>query len=451
MKKQIIFLELNEVPLLLFERFANSSPPFKRLFTQFSVYRTLSIDNVHLSPWITWATVHRGVTHEFHGIENFGQDLTERDKEYPPIWQRLKSRGLSVGVYGSLHSSNLPEDFSQYDFYVPDPFASHSVCNPKTLSFFQEFQLHLSRKSARNVDPSIGAPNLIALFRSLLSAGLTLRTVYRIAYQIFSERLNRARLSRRRVLQASINFDIFKTLLYRHNPSFSTFFTNHVASSLHRYWEASFPGDYSSPVQSIKWCKTFRHEIPHAMNTATEFIAELMKYVDHSPNAELWVCTSMGQSPVEGYEAIKSQLYLVNPSALLAFLGLDSSAYTIEPTMAPRVTFRAATQRDNFALVESLRGFMIAGKALEVMTGCNSATLRIMHWNVLPSLTFNGSDVLLSDAGFEMVDISDSSGTSAYHIPEGVLMIYGKDSGRYGRDQVIQTEVISSLIESCLD
>ena len=81
--------------------------------------------------------------------------------------------------------------------------------------------------------------------------------------------------------------------------------------------------------------------------------------------------------------------------------------------MAPRVTFRAANQRDNIVLVESLKGLMIEGKALEVMTGSNTATLRIMHWNTFPSLTLNGSDASLSDAGFEMVDISDSSGTSA--------------------------------------
>ena len=187
------------------------------------------------------------------------------------------------------------------------------------------------------------------------------------------------------------------------------------------------------------------------MSTAALFMADLMKYVDHSPNAELWVCTSMGQSPVEGYEAIKSQLYLVNPSKLLTFLGLNSSSYVIEPTMAPRVTFRAANQRDNIVLVESLKGLMIEGKALEVMTGSNTATLRIMHWNTFPSLTLNGSDASLSDAGFEMVDISDSSGTSAYHRPEGVLMIYGKESDRYDTNKVIQTQEIFSLIDSCFD
>ncbi len=451
MKKQIVFLELNEVPLLVFQRYADSSPSFQKLFNRFTVYRTRCIDNIHLSPWITWPTVHRGVTYEFHGIQNFGQDLSAQNKKYPPIWQHLKRRGLSVGVYGSLHSSSLPVDFSQYDFYVPDPFSSHAICNPESLSCFQDFQLRLSRKSARNVDPALGSIDLIGLLRSLLSAGLTLRTANCILSQLLSERLNSARLSRRRVLQASINFDIFNSLLHRHNPAFSTFFTNHVASSMHRYWEASFPDDYSSPTQSASWQKVFRHEIPRAMSVASFFMNELIKYVDRSPNAELWVCTSMGQAPVEGYEAIGSQLFLANPCRLLSFLGLDPSLYSIEPTMAPRVTFRASSQRDILLLVESLSGFSIQGEFLEVMVNHCTATLRIMHWNSLPSLTYNGLGVSLSDAGFEMVAISDSSGTSAYHKPEGVLMIYGKDSNRFNPDKFIQTQQIFSLVDSYFD
>ena len=37
-----------------------------------------------------------------------------------------------------------------------------------------------------------------------------------------------------------ILFDAFMSSLIREKPDFCTFFTNHVASSMHRFWEASF-------------------------------------------------------------------------------------------------------------------------------------------------------------------------------------------------------------------
>ena len=253
MSKRIVLLELNEVPLIVFQRYADKSRSFRKLLNLFTVYHTRSHDNTHLSPWVTWPTVHRGVTHEKHHIDNLGQDLAVQNKEYPPIWQHLKARGLSVGVYGSLHSSQIPEDFNDYKFYVPDPFSPHSICNPQSLSSFQDFQLRLSRKSARNVSSSIASTQPITLLFTLLQKGLTIRSLVLLVLQLIHERIDKARLARRRILQVYLNFDVFKRLLYTKKPSFSTFFTNHVASSLHRYWEASYPSDYVCATQSLSW------------------------------------------------------------------------------------------------------------------------------------------------------------------------------------------------------
>ena len=138
--RQIILYELNEVPEILINRFKKDDKLFNNQFSKFSFYKTRSYDEVeNLSPWITWPTLHRGTTFKNHNISNLGQDLKEANKNHPPIWEKLKELGFSVGVYGSLHSNNLPENFEDYEFYLPDPFSPHSICKPKYLSPFQSF------------------------------------------------------------------------------------------------------------------------------------------------------------------------------------------------------------------------------------------------------------------------------------------------------------------------
>ena len=73
---------------------------------------------------------------------------------------------------------------------------------------------------------------------------MTLNTFGKISNQIISERLNKDRLVRRRTSQVQLAFDFFFKELKSTNPDISFFFTNHVASSLHRYWPSIFPNDY---------------------------------------------------------------------------------------------------------------------------------------------------------------------------------------------------------------
>lgn len=447
MKKQIIFLELNEVPDLLLDRYAQSSSSFSAVLSKFSRYQTYCHDRIHLSPWITWPTVHRGVGYENHRIDNLGQDVTEADLHFSPIWKDLKKAGFDVGVYGSLHTSALPSDYTNYSFYVPEPFSDHSTCHPSDLIPFQDFQLNLSRRSARNVDGSLPTKQRKKLILSLFSLGLKPRTILMLLKQLILEKLIKPRLTRRRILQSALNFDIYCKLLESNSPDFSTFFTNHVASAMHRYWEASFPSDYGELSQSQEWRQVFRSEITKAMNLTEYMITSLMKFADQSPSRELWVCSSMGQSPVQGYDSIKFQLILSHPIKLLEFLGLQPSLYSIKPTMAPRVTYSSEDQSALDLFSDRLEVMTINGLKIEKMSHPGTLSLRIMHWNTDPEVVYMGNSFDLKKAGFEMVPIDDSSGTSAYHVPEGILLIYGKDSSRFVTKSPIPTTKIYSMIK----
>src|SRR5579859_1915845 len=146
MPGKIIFFELNEVPWRIIEyyRKANPDSTLAQILPESRVYDTFAEDT-SLSPWITWPTVHRGVTDEKHGIHSFGQPLDDIDKEFPTIWQLLAGHGCKVGVFGSLHTYPLPGDLSNYAFFFPDVFAAGAECFPEKLSSFQDFNLTMSR------------------------------------------------------------------------------------------------------------------------------------------------------------------------------------------------------------------------------------------------------------------------------------------------------------------
>lgn len=83
---------------------------------------TICEDQVELDPWISWPTLHRGVIDEEHQIFHLGQSLEYADEHYAPIWRLLSSQGVKVGVMGSLHSSNIPQDVASKRLLCPGHF-----------------------------------------------------------------------------------------------------------------------------------------------------------------------------------------------------------------------------------------------------------------------------------------------------------------------------------------
>ncbi len=448
--KKIILYELNEVPEVVFDRYSKESSSFKKLLSKFTRYKTKSIDSVPLSPWITWSTVHRGVTYEKHKIENLGQDVSEQNILYPPIWMDLKNKGYEVGVYGSMHSNKIPENISKYKFYIPDPFSEHCKCQPKSLEPIQDFQLKLSRSSSRNVQRSFSKQISLSLISALLKSGLRISSYLGILKQLIHERFDNKKVNRRRVFQSVINFDIFISLLKSDLPHFSTFFTNHVASAMHRYWEAAYPEDFKGfNKQSADWILSYKNEVNFAMSVVEKHLKELIKLANKKENCEIWVCTSMGQAPVINYEPVKSQLYLKDPNKFLRFLGCDPQLFEIMPAMLPRWTFKSQNTLIK-QLSDILKELIIDNKQCEFMEFDNTLTIKINCINKIPKILFKKLSVSYKEIGLEIVDIDDNSGSSAYHIPEGVLMIYGKNSNRFQNIGLIPTQKIKELITNSI-
>jgi len=452
MKNKIILFELNEVPYRVLDAFVGWRPhsTLARILPFCRQHETYSEDVSSLSPWRTWPTLHRGVIDAKHLIHDFGQDLSAVDEEFPPIWKLLTRSGVRTGVCGSLHTYPMPDDLEGYAFFLPDTFAAGSECFPETLSTFQEFNLRMARESARNVSKKIPWLTALRFLAAAPGLGLKMGTISDVGQQLVSERLAEWKKTRRRTYQSVLAFDVFMKQLETNRPDFSTFFTNHVASSMHRYWAATFPDDYESFGFDEKWVHTYRNEIDFTMSKFDEFLTRLVSFVDANTEYRLWVATSMGQEATVALP-LETQLYCTKLDRFMAVMGVPEGTWRQMPAMLPQYNvFVEGPQRDSFKM--ALADLLIDNKPLrwrEAEEGFVSFDLG--HANSylrdIPP-RFRGQSVTKQELGLEDVKIDDRSGTSAYHIPQGALLIYDPTdrAPKPGRATISTTEIAPTIL-----
>ena len=300
MMQKILLFEINEVPFRVIDYYCDKRPTstLARILTRSRQYETVTEDSLALDPWISWPTMHRGVPDNKHQILHLGQVLDEVDAQYPPIWRLLKQAGVSVGVFGSLHSSTVPDDAAEYSFYVTDCFDNRVFAHPKALEPFQEFNLRMTRDSARNVSRKLplGAAAKFALSAPVL--GLTAGTTASIAGHLVKETLNKDLRIRRRNYQPLLSADLFMKQVRKTRPQFATFYSNNVAAAMHRYWGAAFPQDFANGTLDAQWVARYGGEVVAAMDAFDQMLEKMVSFVDANPDYTLVVASSMGQAAI---------------------------------------------------------------------------------------------------------------------------------------------------------
>ena len=340
---------------------------------------------------------------------------------------------------------------ASYSFYLPDAFAMGPEAYPRELEVFQRFNLRMSRRSERNVDTSVPLKDAASSWPHAPALGIRPRTFAALAAQLVGERRHPGRSTRRRTFQALLAFDVFEKQLRRRQPAFSSFFTNHVASAMHRYWAAAFPEDYDEMHLQADWLDRYRDEVPWAMRQADDMIGRLARYVDAHPGHQLWVVSSMGQGPTMAQE-LETQLYLTDVPAFMDALGaIPRSAWEERPSMAPQRNVRVdAEHGDTFAA--ALDGIRVAGQPLGYRRAADG--LFSMDWgqpnlhDTADVLSVAGQSRPLAAFGLTVVEIEDRSDTTAYHVPEGVLAIYDPTSPApaSGRPDVSTLSIAPALL-----
>ena len=431
---KVILYELNEVPLRIFDYYRKMRPNswIAANFDSLKKFESFTENGGHLSPWQTWPTVHRGVTNHKHLISDFNQDLSEVDKEFPPIWQLLAKSGVKVGVFGSLHSYPLPANLDNYDFYVPDVFATGSECFPKNVELFQEINLTLSRKSARNVDSSVPLKEAWRLLSNLSNLGFKAGTLADVGSHLVQERMDRWKTVRRRTYQTVLAFDVFYKLLRTKKPDFVTFFTNHVASSMHRYWAAVFPDEYENLRFDQEWINTYDNEILFTMDKTDAMLRKLAGFVQKNPEYKLLITSSMGQNAVE-CEPMETQLYVKDHNKFLAAFDLQPGDFEVPVAMLLQFNYKVNDGKLE-AFKTALEGMRINGnRVIWRDLGFGKISIDMGQANLKEvDLVVNGKHIAFAESGLENVEIEDKSSATAYHIPEGHQFVYHPSFGKQG-------------------
>jgi hypothetical protein len=403
MPRKIVFLEANEIPYRVMDDFVAGHPQSRlaRTFSRCRQYTSIAADTCSLSPWITWPTMHRGVNNEAHGVAHFGQDLGEIDQVYPPVWRLLADAGISTGVFGPLHSWPLPGDAEKYDYYLPDTFAQTPDSYPAELTAFQNFNLVMARQSARNVSGGIDLGSFVPFILKAPGLGLRIKTLLAIAKQLLDERSDGWKRTRRRTYQPVVEFDLFMKQLEKSKPQFSHFFTNHVASAMHRCWAASNPDEYDVLELTPEWQARFGGEIEFAMGWLDDMFGRLVDFADRNPEYIVVVASSMGQEAAYG-DRIETQLYLRRPEKLMQRAGLRHDEWERRPAMDPDISIVVKEDKE----------------------------------------------VPFAELGLEVV-VEDEAGSTAYPIPEGTFYVYDPQDTRpkSGRPSISTTQVAPAILK----
>jgi hypothetical protein len=428
MNRKIVLFELNEVPVRIFSYFCRTNPhsTLASRFKEMSRYETWTEDQGWLEPWVTWPTVHRGVANDRHGIRDFGQNLAEIDCDFPPLWKILTANGIKTGVCGSLHTYPIPADLNNYTFYIPDTFAAGAECFPQDVTLFQEFNLSMVRESARDVSKRVPWKSALAVLAKAPELGFKLSTAADLGRQLIAEQFHPWQKVRRRTYQSVLAFDIFMNYLDRTRPDMATFFTNHVASSMHRYWAALFPGDYEQCEFTTEWKNTYRHEIDFTMGKVDHFFSRLVHFADENPEYQIWVATSMGQAATRG-RPCESQLYCVDPRKFMAALGVRPDEWEARPAMFPQCN--VVVGEPKIAVFRTaLSNLLIDGKPTDFREAENGFFSLDFGQEDLQGrddfVQLRGNRVSPGELGLKAVQIEDQTAASAFHIPNGTLLIY---------------------------
>jgi hypothetical protein len=445
--RPVLLLEINEVPLRLYRKYAADPrfPHIRELVDSSQIVETLQTEEGELSPWCTWPTLHRGLTKKDHGIYYLGQDpATYRGT---PIWEDVRSQGHSVGVFGSLQSWP-PRDPGAGGFYVPDTFSPTPACIPSWIEPIQALNLGLVRENGRVMSESLGRRVLRpSLFLSLLRSGVRPRTLARAAAQLVRERFDPAAPQRRVSFQALLFWDIFRRLYDPvRPPAFTTFFTNHIASVEHRYWNHVFPEDFEQEKRPRN--REHLATMDFAMQVLDEILAAALAWRKQNPKILLLVANSMGQGARVTRKHHGYELMFEDVQKLFRALGIPEGVKQ-NLAMAPQICFDLGEHIEAERFIERLGSLTCRSGRPILLCDRRNQTITVTVATP-PAAEIEGDRVLVGGKETALADIGMTRFTieagTAYHVPEGEIFVVGLENGRLPAQMPVPAHDVKRLI-----
>ena len=331
---RVLLLEFNEINWAVIDRLlANHGraflPNFVRLREEGAWALQSAVERPPLlDPWITWVTLHTGVSPAVHGASVLEQDAETISAKR--TWQYVAEAGRSVGVFGSI-SAYPPAPLR--GFMIPGPFAPSDDTFPSNLQPVQA----INRRYTQAHNKTSKAPGLMEGLRlgaRLMRLGLRPSTCVRVVAQLVRERLSPHLRWQRVSLQPLLNFDFFTKLYEAQRPDFATWHSNHAAHYMHHYWRAWDDSKFATSSPPEERAK-YGQAIPFGYRICDELLGRAFDLID--AQTVLVVASSMGQQPYvsDKYDQGKIVVRVKNIEALLDLLGRDGVQEAV-PTMVPQ-------------------------------------------------------------------------------------------------------------------
>lgn len=312
---KVLLFELNEVNWPVLEPLlAKGELPHLQRIIESGAYGTTICRDKGLYPCVAWPTLHTGTSQEIHGMEFLGQHPDTFGAKQ--IWDLVIEAGRRVGVFGSLLS--WPPRPSAA-FYIPECFARDAATHPESVRIVQQFNIKYSTENKKAVVARTKLNEIVSFTYGLLRSGVKPATLLYVAREVLAESINQKLKWRRACLQPIINYDVFERLYKRSQPHFATFFTNHVAYYLHRYWRAYFPDQFQE-IQEAE-VKNYSQAIPHSLRVSDHLIGRTLSLIDD--DTVLVVASALGQGPVQNPTNASQQNVLMSLDQLVKTLGYD--------------------------------------------------------------------------------------------------------------------------------
>lgn len=435
--RSVILYELNEVPWSVVDYYVARRPRshLAALLAGGQSLTTRHDDSPELQglqPWRTWPSLHNSTYR--HNSFDLGQDpATFRGDS---IWSVAERAGLRVGLFGPLQSWPARR-FAHGGFYVPDTFSQDSVTVPASLSRFQAFNLAMTSENNFTSDAALHPRAIMATGVDLVRHGLSPWSARTLAMHLTREMRDRRYKSLRPAMQVLPCFDLYWRLHRKHRPQLSVFFTNHVASMMHRFWGDAMPG-YTESHDYVA-DEVYGEFIRTAMDFTDRQLGRICRYIAAHPRTMLVIAASMGQGPVDPRFTDRSLFVLDDHRRLVAQLGLPPAELGL--TMYPHLSLVFADDAAARHAVEPLRSVHIEGVGpLFSRFHVEGRTVTFAIDNAIDTSNdsargavvarYRGqgaqSDAVAAPAQLGLVLRCRVGGdNTAYHIPQGMLLAYG--------------------------
>jgi hypothetical protein len=427
---KVLLVELNEInwsviDRLIAERGAPFLPNICKLKRGGTWGSPVALEQPpHLDPWVTWVTVHTGVTQAVHGAKVLEQDAATLSAKRS--WEYAAEAGHSIGVFGSIGAyPPSPVD----GFVVPGPFAPGDETFPKELEPIQS----LNRRHTQAHGGSRAGDSLIGMIKSgwqLMSLGLKPATCVSIAQQLVRERIERHAGWRRVMLQPLVNYDFFARLYRRRRPVFATWHSNHAAHFMHHYWRAWNDSNFLTKGPEDERA-SYGEAVPLGYKLCDELLGRFMRLIDHG--TVLVVCSSMGQQPFVS-AAYRDGKVIVRFNDIQRFLQQVGAEGVTEvvPTMVPQVNLRVPDRALRARLASRLR------EILRIVNGKSEVAMVVDETGEILTVTPLGLSERASGVTYafpggmgvwkleDLFAMDTPTVKQGMHHPDGLFIAYGR-------------------------